>query len=46
MSLLVICEILGLFLNTLTVDDKYFHHYRENFEQPVQKELYQKPLFF
>ena len=46
MSLLVICEILGLFLNTLTVDDKYFRRYRENFEQPVQKELYEKPLFF
>ena len=24
MYLLVICEILGLFVNTLTVDDKYF----------------------
>ena len=30
MSLLVICEILWLFVTTLTVDDKYFLCYSEN----------------
>ena len=30
MSLIVICEVGGLFINTLTADDKYSLRYREN----------------
>ena len=36
MSLLVFCEILGLFVNKLTADDKYSLRYRENSLQPIQ----------
>ena len=35
MSLLVICEILGLFVNTLTVSEKYFLCNSENLLQPI-----------
>ena len=38
MSLLVICEILGLFVNTLTADDKYSLFNRENLPQRIQIE--------
>ena len=34
-SLLVGSEILGLFNNTLTADDKYFPYNIENFPQPI-----------
>ena len=42
MSLLVILKILGLFVNTLTADDKYSLGNRENLRQPIQKELCKK----
>ena len=42
MFLLVICEILGLFVITLTVDDKYFLCYRESLPQPIQIQASQK----
>ena len=42
MSLLVICEILGLFVNTLTVDDKYCLGNKENLLQPIQLQLSHK----
>ena len=45
MSLVVICESLGLFVNTLTADDKYFLCNRENLRQPVQMQLSQKQFF-
>ena len=35
-SLLVISEILGLFVDTLTADDKYSPHKGENFLQIIQ----------
>ena len=35
MSLLVICEILGLFVNTLTADHKYSLCDSENSQQPI-----------
>ena len=35
-SLLVICKILGLFINTLTADDKYSLLNRDNLMQPIQ----------
>ena len=35
-SLLVICKILGLFINTLTADDKYSLLNRDNLTQPIQ----------
>ena len=35
MCLLVICEILGLFVNTLNAGDKYSLRYRENLLQPI-----------
>ena len=41
-SLLVICKILGLFLNTLTDDDKYSLLKRDNFFQYLQIQLSQK----
>ena len=36
---LVISEILGLFLNTLTVDDKYSLHDSEDLGEPSQMQL-------
>ena len=45
MSASVICESLGLFVNTLTADDKYFLCNRENLRQPVQMQLSQKQFF-
>ena len=38
-SLLVICKILGLFVNTLTADGKYSLCNRENLPQTIQIEL-------
>ena len=46
MSLLVISEILELFLNTLTADDKYSLRKSENFWQPIQMKLSKKETFF
>ena len=40
--MLVPCKILGLFVNTLTDDDKYSLLYRENLTQPIQILLSQK----
>ena len=42
MSLLVICGILGVHVNTLTVNDKYFLCNSENFLQPIQMQLSKK----
>ena len=36
MSLFVKSEILGLFVNTLTADDKYSLHNSKNLTQPIQ----------
>ena len=41
-SLLVICEILGLFVNTLSADDKYCLVNRDNLLQHIQTLLSQK----
>ena len=41
-SLLVICKILGLFLNTSATDDKYFGLNRGNLMQPIQMEVSKK----
>ena len=41
MSLLVISEILGLFVNTLTAEDKYSLPNWENLCQPIQMPLSQ-----
>ena len=38
-SLLVICKILGLFVNTLTADEKYSLLNRDNLMQPIQMQL-------
>ena len=46
MSLLVRFEILGLFVNTLTDDEKYSHHNRQNFWQPIEVQLSKKPKTF
>ena len=46
MSVLVICEILGLFVNTLTADDKYFLSNSENLHQSIQMQLSKKKTFF
>ena len=39
MSLLVICEILRVFVNTFTADDKYFLQNSQNLPQPIQMQL-------
>ena len=41
--LLIKYQTVGLFVNTLTADDKYSHHSRENFLQQIQMQLSQKP---
>ena len=46
MSLLLILEILGLFINTFTAYDKYFHYNGENFLQPIQIQLSKKQKTF
>ena len=38
--------MLGLFDNTLTADDKYSRHKRENFAQKIQIQVSQKPKTF
>ena len=42
MSLFVICDILELFVNTFTGDDKYSLHNREDLQQPIQIQLSKK----
>ena len=46
MFLLVICKILGLFLNTLTTDGKYSLLNRDSLKQPIQMQLSNKQKFF
>ena len=46
MSALVLSEILRLFVNTLTVDNKYSGCNVQNFAQKVQTPLYQKQKTF
>ena len=46
MSLLVIFEILELFLNIFTVDDKYSFPNSENLPQPIQLQLLKKQNIF
>ena len=45
-SLLVIDKNLGLFVNTLTVDDKHYMLNRENLTQPIQVQLSLKEKTF
>ena len=44
--MLVLCKILGLFVNTLTDKDKYCFLYRDNLRQPMQILLYEKQKNF
>ena len=44
--MLVLCKILGLFVNTLTDDDKYFLLYRDNLTQQIQILLSEKRKTF
>ena len=46
MSLLVICEILQRFVNTLTADGKYSLRNSDNLMQLIQMELYEKQKVF
>ena len=46
MSLLVLCKISLLFVNTLTADDKYSLRKRENLTQPIQILCSQKQKTF
>ena len=41
-SFLVICKILGLFVNTLTADDKYSVLTMDNLTQQIQMQLSKK----
>ena len=45
-SLLMICKILRLFVNTMTADDKYFLLNRDNWTQPIQMRLWKKQKKF
>ena len=38
----MICEILGLFINTLSVNDKYSLRYSEYFQESIQMQLLKK----
>ena len=44
--MLVLFKILGLFVNTLTEDGKYFLFYRDNLTQQIQILLSQEPKTF
>ena len=44
--MLVLCKILGLFVNTLSEDDKYCLLYKDNLFQPIQILLSQKQKTF
>ena len=44
--MLMLCKILGLFVNTLSDDDKYGLLYRDNLMQPIQILLSQKQKTF
>ena len=44
--MLALCKILGLFVNTLTDDDKYSLLYRDNLTQQIQILLSQKRKTF
>ena len=44
--MLVLCKISGLFVNTLTDDDKYSLLFRDNLWQPIQIHLSQKQKTF
>ena len=44
--MLVLCKVSGLFLNTLTDDDKYSLLYRDNLTQPIQIRLSEKEKTF
>ena len=46
MSLSVISEVLGLFVDTLTADDKYYLRNTGNLPQPVQMQLSKKQKTF
>ena len=44
-SLLVICKIFGLFVNTLTANCKDSLFNRDNLRQPIQMQLSKKIVF-
>ena len=44
--MLVLCKILGLFVNTLSEDDRYCLLYKDNLLQPIQILLSQKEKTF
>ena len=45
-SLFLILEILGLFVNTLTSDDKYSFQNKKNLQQPIQMQLSKEQKVF
>ena len=46
MSVLVIYEILGVFVDALTADDKYSFHNKKNLPQLITLQLFKKQFFF
>ena len=46
MSLLRRSEVLGMMITTLTANDMYSCHYRENFAQPIQMQFPKKIKIF
>ena len=45
-SLLLTCQILGLHVNTLAADEKYFVLHRDNLTIPIQMQVSQKQKTF
>ena len=45
-SLIVICKVLGMFVNILTTDDNYSLLNRDNLRKPIQMQLSQKHKIF
>ena len=46
MSLLVLCDILGYFVDTMTANDKYSLPNSANLRQPIQMQLCKKQKVF
>lgn len=46
MSLLIRSEIFGVFTNTLTADDKYSHHNKENLQELIPMQISKKSKTF
>ena len=46
MSLVLLSQILGIFLNTLTAEGKYLAQYCKNLQLPIEMQVSQKQKLF